>query len=66
MNTLCEALQDYLALRRGLGFKMHDAGLLLPRFVAFMAEHQVLMAVRIRAKTAQCERGAKRPPLLLA
>ena len=40
MNTLREALQEYLALRRGLGFKMHDAGLLLPRFVAFMEERQ--------------------------
>ena len=27
MNTLREALQEYLALRRGLGFKMRDAGL---------------------------------------
>ena len=42
MNTLREALQAYLALRRGLGFKMQDAGLVLPRFVAFMAEHQAL------------------------
>ena len=33
MNTLREAVQEYLALRRGLGFKMHDAALLLPRFV---------------------------------
>lgn len=41
MNTLREALQNYLALRRGLGFKMHDAGLLLPRFVTFMEERQV-------------------------
>ena len=40
MNTLREALQEYLVLRRGLGFKMRDAGLLLPRFVAFMEEHQ--------------------------
>ena len=40
MNTLREALQDYLVLRRGLGFKMHDAGLLLPRFVAFMEERR--------------------------
>ena len=42
MNTLREALQDYLALRRGLGFKMRDASLLLPRFVAFMEERQAL------------------------
>jgi integrase/recombinase XerD len=40
MNTLREALQEYLALRRSLGFKMHDAGLVLPRFVRFMEEHQ--------------------------
>jgi hypothetical protein len=29
-----------LILRRGLGFKMHDAGLLLPRFVSFSEERQ--------------------------
>jgi integrase/recombinase XerD len=40
MNTLREALQEYLDLRRGLGFKMHDAGLLLPKFVSFMEERQ--------------------------
>ena len=31
MNTLREALQEYLALRRGLGYKMYEAGGLLPR-----------------------------------
>jgi hypothetical protein len=46
MNTLRGALQEYLALRRGLGFKMHAAGLVLPRFVAFMAEHQALHITR--------------------
>jgi integrase len=40
MNTLPEALQEYLALRRGLGYKMHDAGHLLPRFVSFLEERQ--------------------------
>ena len=38
MNTLREALQEYLDLRRGLGYKMHDAGLLLPKFVGFMEQ----------------------------
>ena len=38
MNTLREALQEYVELRRGLGYKMHDEGLLLPRFVSFMEE----------------------------
>ena len=40
MNTLREALHDYLELRRGLGFKLHDAGLQLPRFVSFMEQRQ--------------------------
>lgn len=38
MNTLREALPEYLQLRRGLGFKLEDAGLLLPRFVAFLED----------------------------
>lgn len=40
MNTLHEAVQEYLALRRGMGYKMHDAGLLLPRFVDFLEQRQ--------------------------
>jgi integrase len=40
MNTLRDALQEYLELRRSLGFKMHDAGLQLPRFVSFMETRQ--------------------------
>jgi hypothetical protein len=42
MNSLREALQDHLALRRGLGFKMHAPGLALPQFVAFMEEKQTI------------------------
>ena len=67
MNTLREALQEYLALRRGLGFKMHDAGLVLPRFVAFMEEHQALhITTRLalewvqQAKTVQPAERARR------
>jgi len=36
--NLREALSQYLELRRGLGFKLHDAGLQLPRFVNFMEQ----------------------------
>lgn len=39
MNTLRDALSEYLDLRRGLGYKLHDTALQLPRFVAFM-EHR--------------------------
>jgi CRP-like cAMP-binding protein len=40
MNTLREARQEYLVLRRGLGYKMRDAGLLLPRFVRFLEKRR--------------------------
>jgi integrase/recombinase XerD len=67
MNTLREALQEYLALRRGLGFKLRDAGVLLPRFVAFMEEHQALhITTRLalewvgQAKTVQPAEQARR------
>jgi integrase/recombinase XerD len=39
MNTLREALPEYLQLRRRLGFKLEDAGLLLPRFVTYVEQH---------------------------
>ena len=40
MTTLRSAVQEYLALRRGLGFKLHDAGTALLKFVAFMEQHR--------------------------
>lgn len=36
MDNLRESLQDYLAMRRGLGFKLHTAGVVLPNFVSFL------------------------------
>ena len=38
MNTLREAVHDYLTLRRSLGFKLRDAGKLLLAFVTFMEQ----------------------------
>lgn len=40
MNTLRELLRDYLALRRGLGFKLRSDGTGLLSFVAFMEQAQ--------------------------
>lgn len=40
MNTLQESLQDYLVLRRSLGYKMQSESLMLPKFVEFMNMHQ--------------------------
>lgn len=36
MNPLRESIQDYLALRRSLGFKLRDAGICLAKFAAFL------------------------------
>jgi len=49
MNTLRQSLHEYLELRRGLGYKMNRAALLLPRFISFMDEHH---AVHITARLA--------------
>lgn len=38
MSTLRELLQDYLDMRRGLGFKLHTEGASLLSFVAFMEQ----------------------------
>ncbi len=55
MNTLREALQEYIELRRGLGYKMHCEGLLLPRFVSFMEERNAEnINVRLAVEWAQC------------
>jgi integrase/recombinase XerD len=41
MSTLRQALDDYLALRRAMGFKLHEARRGLPQFVAFLEQHGV-------------------------
>jgi integrase len=40
MNTLREALHEYVTLRRSLGFKLREAARVLARFVAFMDERE--------------------------
>lgn len=39
MNTLREAVQAYLDMRRGLGFKLHEAGNALTDFVDYLEQH---------------------------
>ncbi len=38
MSTLREALDDYLTIRRQLGFKLENPGRLLPQFVGFLEQ----------------------------
>src|SRR5713101_5153624 len=40
MNTLRQAVDEYLDMRRNLGFQLREAGKALPDFVAFMEKHR--------------------------
>jgi len=40
MNTLRQAVQEYLAMRRSLGFKLQSAGPALFDFVSFLEQHR--------------------------
>jgi len=42
MNTLRQAVDEYLTMRRDLGFKLREAGKALPDFVTFMEQHRAL------------------------
>ena len=39
MNTLKQALNEYLALRQAMGFKLQEESRLLPRFIDFIEDH---------------------------
>jgi len=39
MNTLRQSVEEYIALRQAMGFKLHEESRLLPRFIDFL-EHQ--------------------------
>jgi len=39
MSALRGAVQDYIEMRRSLGFKLHDAAIGLQKFVAFLEQH---------------------------
>jgi integrase/recombinase XerD len=49
MNTLRQALRDYLAMRRSLGFKLQEAGRELLDFVRFMERHRASYITRALA-----------------
>jgi len=59
MNTLREAVQDYLALRRSLGFKLREDGARLADFVSFMGQRKASYITRELALT-----WAQAPPAL--
>jgi integrase/recombinase XerD len=67
MNTLRQSVQEYLTIRRSLGFQLYKAGKLLPAFVKFMEEHhashittQLALAWAQQHSTVQPTERAKR------
>lgn len=54
MTSLGVAVQQYLSLRRSLGFKLYEAGLELPRFVMFLEQqHASVITARLALAWAQ-------------
>ena len=39
MNTLRNAVDEYLEMRRALGYQLREAGVVLPAFVSFLEHH---------------------------
>ena len=65
MKPLTQAIQDYLALRRSLGFKLRDAGAALAGFAEFMeqrhAEHITTSRALEWAQQPRAAQPASRP-----
>ncbi len=54
MNTLHEAMQEYLAMRNALGFKLRDAGPALSDFVSFLKRKRTPhITIRLALQWAQ-------------
>ena len=57
MSALRNQLDDYLAVRRALGFKLERAGRLLPDFVTYLEHHRACTVT-----TGLALAWAKQPP----
>ena len=48
MTTLRQAVQEYVRMRRNLGFKLHEAGKGLLDFITFMEQRRATYIVTLR------------------
>jgi integrase/recombinase XerD len=65
MKPLTQAVQSYLAMRRDLGFKLRDAGMVLAKFAAFMEQRNAdVITTRLALEWAQ--QPSKAQPALWA
>ena len=53
MNTLRQALEEYLSLRRSLGFKLSEAGKGLHDFVTYMEQHRASYITQVGSTTGK-------------
>ena len=61
MKPLTKAIQDYLALRRNLGFKLRDAGMVLAKFASFMEQRNAqCITTQLALEWAQQPSNAQR------
>ena len=54
MNTLRQAVHEYLSMRRNLGFKLREAGKGLLDFVTFMEQHRAPYITQFLADPMFC------------
>jgi len=59
MNTLREAVGEYLEMRRGLGFKLQEAGKGLIDFITFLEQHNASYITQELALTRVLKEGAQ-------
>jgi integrase/recombinase XerD len=60
MNTLRNAVDEYLAMRRALGYQLQDAGVALAAFASFMEQHgQSHITTELALEWSQLPSGAK-------
>lgn len=61
MIPLAEAIDDYLAMRRALGFKLAEHGRVLPQFAAFLAQRDeslITTALALSSRPSQLRRAS--------
>lgn len=61
MNTLRQALEEYLALRQAMGFQVRDARVLLRRFIGFLEQQEAAYITRELALRWATEPRAVQP-----
>ena len=62
MTTLRKAAEEYLAMRRGFGFKLYEPGILLLDFISFMEKrHASRITIDLAVRWAKLRANASPP-----